>query len=112
MTSRAWPRIKRVQAKPAGIAAQVEHRPARAKPGELAAAVALIAEEAGLVAAVEMDAIANSMLLHGHARRQPRAGERPAREILLHAPPARRRRLENASSPADSAQSDRIGPIR
>ena len=74
---------QRVQAKAAGITAQVEHRPPGTKPGELAAVVALIAEEAGLVASVEMDAVADSMLLHGHARRQPRALERPARKILL-----------------------------
>ena len=72
-----------VQAEAAGVAAQVEHRPAGTKPGELAAVVALIAEEAGLVAVVEMDAVADSMFLHGHARRQARARERPARKVFL-----------------------------
>ena len=83
MTSLRLTADERVQAEAAGVTAQVEHRAAGAEAGDLPAVVALIAEEARLVPAVEMDAIADSMLLYGHARRQPRARERPARKIFL-----------------------------
>ena len=51
-----------VQAEAAGVRAEVEHRPAGAEPGDLAAVVALIAEEAGLVPLFEVNAVADSVL--------------------------------------------------
>ena len=39
------------------------------------------------MAAIEMNAIANAVLLHGHARRESRARKRAARKIFLHRDP-------------------------
>ena len=83
MTSRALPRIRAFRPKPPGVAAEVEHGPAGTEPGDLAAVVALIAEEARLVPLFKVDAVADSMLGDGHAGRKLRAGQGPARKVFL-----------------------------
>ena len=100
-----------VQAKAAGVATQVEHRPAGTEPGQVAAVVALIAEKAGLVGLVEVDAVPDPMFLHGHSRRQVDDWRAAARKVFqlrhpLVDPDTKMR------GPKPGRQSDRIGPIR
>ena len=82
MTSLASPRIERVEPEPPRIAAGVEHRASGAERGQVAAVVALIAEEARLVAPLELDAVADAVLVDRHAGRREGAGQGPAREVF------------------------------
>ena len=64
------------------------------------------------MAAVEMDAIADSMLLHGHARRQARAGERPARKVfLLRDPLVDADSIMRRPQPLGAKRQDRADPL-
>ena len=101
-----------VQAEAAGVAAQVQHGPVGAEPGELAAVVALIAEEARLVPLLEMDAVADPVLGDGHAGRELRAGQRPARKVFLLRDPLVDVHAKMGGPQPFGEQSDRIGPIR
>ena len=88
-----------VQAEPAGVAAGIEDRSIRAEPRQVAAVVALIAEEAGLVPFLEVDPVANAVLLDGDARRKLGTGQRAGPGSPPEARRARRPEPGSAASP-------------
>ena len=72
-----------IEPEAAGVAAKIEHRTIGAKPGQVAAVVALVAEEARLVAFLEMNPVANPMLVDGHAGWKLGTGDGTARKVFL-----------------------------
>src|SRR4029077_11820807 len=72
-----------IEPESAGVAAKIKHRAIGAKPGQIAAVVALVAEEARLVAFLEMNPVANPMLVDGHPGWKLRTGEETARKVFL-----------------------------
>ena len=104
---------QRVEAEPAGVAADVEHRAVLAEPGELQAVLALVAEEAGLVAPLEVDAEPDPVLLDRHPRRERRGWRAGGPGSLRPGRSARRRGPGSASCPTASAEDrqDRADPL-
>ena len=76
-----------IESETAGVTTGVEHGPAGREPGEGQPVIALIAEKAGLVTALELDAEADAVLVDRHPRGEFARGHRAAREVLRECDP-------------------------
>ncbi len=110
-----------MDAEPSGVAAGVEHRAALAKRREVSAVVALVAEEAGLVASLEEDAKSHAVLVDRYPRGKLGAGNWPARKVLgqrnplVHVntevprPQPRREQVKDRADPLIHPQAEDLG---